>query len=711
MPIEFTAVELNHWGIRWVKVGATLRTLELVEAAQVALDPLPQSGEVIEEAAAPVEGEEAAGTGTDEDKEENEETEGEEAEAPEPVPASARPDDDGMAPWSEIERRQIATLRRLVAEGHIPHEFVITAIPGAAVTARLASFPFDKRAKIEQVLKTEVDSRLPYDIDDVITDFVMIGKLGAEPADEDDTTTAVLAFAAFKGAVGRTLRLFRAAGIELRQIDTQPVALAALPGSAIPDGPQLRVFLGERETTASVVDKGLPIFVRTVPMGFLHSVSKWEAPEEKREQYVRSLEDPSFQLPPEEPRPDLTAFLTRIRKDLTATARGFEAQYSATLSSVIWFGPGARDPHILERLSENFPVPAGAFTPDAESLGALAFPYDRPVELWSGVNAMALRLARPDKCPVGINLRREEFSYRSRFRDLGEKLLPATYFLVAVVLMYVISTMVEIRSLQEKLAESRIRVADAYRQSTGKDLADYSTATSGLQSELAVKERLLEVMSEISGVSILNHLAEISRTVKPEVTIDTDSLSVEKDRVILDARTADYNTLGLIEGYFTKHPFYRKSEVRNTRRLPDGKVGFRMELYMSSEEEQAKALEQQKKSGAASGTGTDAAGDQPGAGQPSGTGTGDASPEDQADKDVPADARTQPSLAPVPQPPAPQAPVEPPVPQGVPVTQPAAPPAPPVPPSRPMPPPPPQRPGGMAPGQPWNPRTPARGSR
>lgn len=599
MPIEFTAVELNHWGIRWVKVGATLRTLELIAASQAPLDPLPETTDLNESASEA----DAESVATDSPPNTTETVgpdsgEVDEEALPEPVPASARPDDDGLAPWSEIERRQIITLRRLVEQSHIPGEFVVTMVPGTAVTARLASFPFDKRGKIEQVLKTEVDSRLPYDIDDIISDFVMIGKLGATTPEDTETPTSVIAFSAFKGAVSRTLRLFRAAGIELRQISALPAALAALPARSEPAGPQIRVYLGERETTATVVDNGRPLSVRTIPVGLMTSLSNWDATEEQKARYLLSLEDPSFALSPGEPVPDHSAYLRRITKDLSAAIKSFEIQFSLGISSVSWFGPGSMNHSVIRYLTAELALPTGTLLPDNDTLGTLGFPSDRPPELWALVNSLVLRLARPEKCPIGINLRREEFTYRSRFRDLGEKLLPATYFLVAAILLYVVSTMVGIRSLQEKLVDSRVRVAETYRQNTGKDLQDYNQAVATLQSELAVKERLLEVMNEISGVSILNHLAEISRSIKSDVKIDTDSLSVERDRVILDARTADYNTLGAIEGYFSKHPFYRKVEIRNTRRLPDGKVGFRMELYMSSEEEQAKALsEQQKQTG------------------------------------------------------------------------------------------------------------------
>lgn len=600
MPIEFTSVELNHWGIRWIKVGATLRTLELVETGLQPLDELTEAvADITDETGAepaPGEGETgAAGTAGD-----SEPGGDEEGEAPPPVAATARPDDDGLAPWSEIERRQIATLRRLVAEGHIPHEFVITALPGTAVSARLATFPFDKRAKIEQVLKTEVDSRLPFDIDDVVTDFVVLGKLPAPGGEVDeDAGTSVLAFAAFKGAVGRLLRLFRAAGIELRQISTQPVALAGLAGTASVPGPHLRVYLGEKETSAVIMDGGgRPLYVRTVPLGLESSILRWEVPESEKSRYREFLERGTA-IPDGPARPDHSLYAGRIRKDIAAVVRAFEAQFSVDLSTVTWFGPGSTDTELVRLVSDGLSLSTAEFQPDAAALGELDFPPDRPPSLWGPATAMVLRLARPEKAATGVNLRREEFSYRSRFRDLGEKLLPATYFVVVGAILFAIGTMVSIWSLQEKLGESRVRVAEAYRRTTGKDISNYSEATRELQNQLAARERLLEVMSEISGVSILNHLSEISRTIKKEVTVDTDSLSVERDRVLLDARTADYNTLGLIESYFEKHPVYRKVEVRNTRRLPDGKVGFRMELYVSSEEEQAKALDEQKKKEAA----------------------------------------------------------------------------------------------------------------
>lgn len=89
---------------------------------------------------------------------------------------------------------------------------IVSSIPGRHFTQRLIRFPFDDRRKIEKALVFELEDAMPFPIDDVVIDHIIIsdGRKKGKPARE----ATILAVVIHKSVLRRHLELLASAGIE-----------------------------------------------------------------------------------------------------------------------------------------------------------------------------------------------------------------------------------------------------------------------------------------------------------------------------------------------------------------------------------------------------------------------------------------------------------------------------------------------------------------
>ena len=85
-------------------------------------------------------------------------------------------------------------LRALAAHHGIVWDEVVSVLPGDLVTHRILTLPFHDRKRLEQTVPFELEAHLPFELDDTIIDFQVLGT-------NDDGTSHVLAVSAPKAAV------------------------------------------------------------------------------------------------------------------------------------------------------------------------------------------------------------------------------------------------------------------------------------------------------------------------------------------------------------------------------------------------------------------------------------------------------------------------------------------------------------------------------
>ncbi len=154
-------------------------------------------------------------------------------------------------------------LKEAVRSTNAPKENI-----GFAVDTRLAAFrtlklPFTDRAKIEQVLKFEVESELPqWNVDDVVVDY--------HTMDTSGDTSELMVSAVPKPELAKVLEIAAMAGIEPLELELETSAMvnAALTADICgAEDSQVLVHVGEESTSVVVMDGGKVREMRAIHIG------------------------------------------------------------------------------------------------------------------------------------------------------------------------------------------------------------------------------------------------------------------------------------------------------------------------------------------------------------------------------------------------------------------------------------------------------------
>ncbi len=228
-------------------------------------------------------------------------------------------DSDGQISGGEIHSAA-KTLGQALQAHAIPADNVGLVIDSAQAAFRRMTLPFTDRAKIEQVIKFEVESQLPqWNIDDVIVDFHVLT--------ENEDSCEVLVTAVPKEGMQGTIELAEKAGVEPLEAEIEATAMInAAMGADIChlDDAQVLVHIGERSTSVAVIDAGELREMRVIHIGALtHEVAGAPAPADAEvgvdgDEVAAEASTPAVKDPVETARRTEQA-IKRIRRELGRT--------------------------------------------------------------------------------------------------------------------------------------------------------------------------------------------------------------------------------------------------------------------------------------------------------------------------------------------------------------------------------------------------------
>ncbi|HTF90504.1 MAG TPA: pilus assembly protein PilM [Planctomycetota bacterium] len=321
-----------------------------------------------------------------------------------------------------------ARILKEAAKTHsIPHDSVGLAIDSGLAAFRTIKLPFSDQAKIEEVLKFEVESQLPqWAIDEVVVDWTA----REQSAKESD----LLVTAVPKSEIARVLEIATRAGIEPLEVEIEASAMVnAAMGADIchPNDAQVLVHIGEGSTAVVVVDGGRVRSMRAIHLGALShdtGVSEVEAAADT----VPAAEGAAAAAPlvtptsPEELQRLLEHAVSRIRRELGRTVSGartvnpIDAIYVCGIELPDLIGTQVLDLPIYEL--DVFEADSGQ---PQEGTGPLVIAYGAALRQLGAVFQPA-------------SLRREELRYTGAFERIELPIAVASLLLVTLLAVFVI---------------------------------------------------------------------------------------------------------------------------------------------------------------------------------------------------------------------------------------------------------------------------------
>ena len=159
------------------------------------------------------------------------------------------------------EQLIINCMQQLFSENKIKADRIVTALPGQYTSSRILSFNFSDHKKIEAAVYSELEDVVPYNIDDMIVDYQIIGTL--------DNKTLVLAVMTRKEFIGNFLDKLQKINIDPKLIDIDSLSFYNL-------SPYLNmqknkcygiVDIGHEKTSICFVQNGVLRMFRSINLG------------------------------------------------------------------------------------------------------------------------------------------------------------------------------------------------------------------------------------------------------------------------------------------------------------------------------------------------------------------------------------------------------------------------------------------------------------
>lgn len=433
-------------------------------------------------------------------------------------------------------------LRALAAAHDLHWDEVVTALPGSVVTHRILTLPFRDRKRLDQTVPFELETHLPFELDDAVVDYQVLGS--------DGQAAVVLAALAPKTAVRAHLQALAAAGLDPRVVDLAPLAALNVlrMGNADRERATVLVTLDSDRTTVALLRDGRLAGMRALGRG------------------------PGANG-------DLAALIRDIRWSLLALA-GDEPLAPLTL----WTGgDAAHAPGVAAALERAL----GAAPRGVETLAVAGVPITLRREQAAFAAPLGLAL-RESGDAFGIDFRRGEFVYHREREALWRGLAGAGVLALVALVLMVASFILE----GHRLAARRDAVRAEIRALFTSALPNVRTIVNEkaqLASEIAALAKQRQVYGGLapSAPRAIDLLRALTSGVPRDVPLDLEELALDGDTLRTRGSTRAYEHVEAVKRGLAARPEFRDVQAKDVRTSVDGqRVDFRLALTVAPGGEQ-----------------------------------------------------------------------------------------------------------------------------
>lgn len=405
---------------------------------------------------------------------------------------------------------------------------VVARIPGDRVLLRFLDLPITDARKLDAVIPFEVESQVPYELDDLIIDHAIVRR--------SPEGAKVLVAAARRDDVRESLEQLGSQGLEPRYVAPGPSALSglALALPALAKGTVALVDAGFARTDVCILQDGRPVFVRTISGGLADVAGAHPSGGGD----LSALEAVDLASPGVPEDAGVRAAAEFVAREVRRTLLAANLESQITPEKLVVFGGLSRlrgFVALLERLTQVLaePLSAGGAEWAKTMLSGSA-----EAEAGAAI-ALAFRVAGDAAMP---NFRRDEFAFKRDAKELSSLLTRVVAAGAIVLFLAFVHFVVKDRLLasEKKALDKEIasEVLSAFPDAPKDRLKDGDAAVSIMQGNVADAEQRLAQLGSGTG-SALDILKDISEAAPDGMYIDVKELEFAdgkvRMRVVLDS--------------------------------------------------------------------------------------------------------------------------------------------------------------------------------
>jgi general secretion pathway protein L len=418
---------------------------------------------------------------------------------------------------SAVEAARMAALRVLDGEPR-GTDAVAAAIDGARAAIHRLALPATAQKQLADVLAYELGSQVPFDLESAVFDWRLLGK------DEEGQLPIVAAVARIDDVRARIDLVREALAQEPERVGVGCLALGAL----VPFVPALAetetvaiVDLGARASEVLVIERGEPVFARTLSRG-------------------------TEGLPGTAP---------RLARDIRMSFAAHRAQGGSPPGRVYLCGGGAFVSGAEGFLSGELEIPVQILPEPALDLSALP-EQGRELPRFAKAIALALSLAGRG---TGLNLRRGPLSFERGFAWVRER-IPVLAGLAAVLLVsFVFSGWSRIYEAHSERDTLQAALATVTKEVLGTEASSAQDAQDLLAKEAALSDE--DPMAHADGFDIM---VRLSLAIPSSIKHDIEELDLQKGHVVVRGIAGSIPDAQAIASAIADQPCMSDAKIKST---------------------------------------------------------------------------------------------------------------------------------------------------
>jgi type IV pilus assembly protein PilM len=483
-------------------------------------------------------------------------------------------------------------LQGIMDDNDISWEVACAGVPGQRVSSRLLTFPFGSIKKISQTVTFEMESHIPFDIEEVLLDYSVVWST--------KEASKVLVAYMRKSEFAKELSTLQGLGIDPRYYGVEGMELVHLVtlGMVPPEGAYAIIDLGHEKTTVAICQGKNLSYVRAISIAgkmITERIAKaLEVPYDEAERIKiemgqvtggqsEAVDDMSSKV-----NKAINDVLSDLFLNLRQTLFTFSDTEGVPVEGIFICGGTSRMPGLDRALTD-------ALKQNVAHLNALDFHFCRLShgEANRHVIPQALALALRGVAAGGqhdINFRQGEFAFTGDVEQLGGSMRRVIIVIGLIVALALGHFTIKYYSLKKRLGKLQDDVASLVTQALPgtpkRSLKTTQSALSVIKSkEKEVQDRVAS-LEGILGLSPLDVLTEISKTLpsREEIKVDVNNLSIKQGRATFSGSTDSFESVDRIKMALEKSPLFRNVTTGNVRKGVKGEIKFDVAMEVGPEE-------------------------------------------------------------------------------------------------------------------------------
>ena len=449
-------------------------------------------------------------------------------------------------------------LKGLSQQMDLKSDTYFASISGEHISFRNLQMPFKDQKKIKQTLPYEIETVVPFAIEDLIVDFSIIDR---------SEKSKVLAASVKKSYISEYMEHLQTWGIDpqIMEVRCIPTVTALLKGEDVPDN-GLFLEIGEKRHTMILFLKRRIVLVRTFASG-----GDAHGRAVKSEGNGDSASDTAERI-----ESAIGIFCTSVMN----TIHAFKWQNNQNIEpeKIFFTGPGALYQETGNLINRYLDLPAEQIN----LCGNQKIGIENDVsQVWNAVlmdNALALAL-RDDGRAQGFNFRKGEFEVKKQYTGLKRELRTWAVFLIVILAFLTADLGAEYYFVKKRNTMLDHEITEVFKQ-TFPDI--HRIVDPVQQMKVAINEIKTSAVS-MPGMGadqkVLDLLKDISERIPSSMDVLLNSMVVDPETVRISGETDTFNTVDSIKNDLEPSPYYSQVTIASANLDRSGKrVQFEIKL-------------------------------------------------------------------------------------------------------------------------------------